>query len=62
MSKDEIFVKVTIRIHPGDKERAERFFPHAGYNKAFREIIHKQLDAIEEAFNRRAQTPKVGEI
>jgi hypothetical protein len=48
-------VLITIRIYAGDRERLQRFFPSIDYNRAIREIVHQQLNVLEEALNKKGK-------
>lgn len=43
-------VKVTIRLHKGDKERLDAYFPHLGYNAVIRVIVRKALKALDARY------------
>lgn len=59
MSRDEqILEKVTIRLHEGDKEILQDFYPKIGYNKAIRHIIHKHCKTLEEIAQRKANNER----
>lgn len=40
--------KVTIRLHDGDTEILEKFYPSVGYNAAIRKLVRKHCRALEE--------------
>jgi len=46
MSKRET-EKITIRAFKGDKEKLASMYPHIGYNKAMRHVIHSFIAGVE---------------
>ena len=40
--------KVTIRLFVGDKEELQKLFPHVGYNKPIRHLIHNFIRRVGE--------------
>ena len=45
MSKLE---KISIRIHPEDRETLQKFYPNMSYQKIMRHIIHRACRLLEE--------------
>ena len=43
---------VAVRLYHGDRERLQRLFPVAGYNKAIRELVRKYLARVDEISSR----------
>jgi len=50
--KSEDFVKVTIRLRRGDKERLAEYYPRKGYNGAIRELVALTLRKLDERTSR----------
>ena len=50
--KDHEFIKVTLRLHRGDTDIIQQFYPHAGYNKVIRQLVHKFARQLLERDNK----------
>lgn len=43
---------ITIRLSGGARDKLQRYYPTAGYNKAIRELVDRHLAKLDEATNR----------
>jgi hypothetical protein len=43
--------KVTIRLHEGDKDILEKYYPRSGYNPVIRQLVRRHIKQLEEKFN-----------
>lgn len=63
MSSSPKLKKYTLRLHDGDPEELERFFPNAGYNKVVRQMVRKLVNQLREKENQsRPAEPDASEI
>lgn len=47
--------KVTIRLHAGDKDKLNDYYPHVGYNVVIRELVRNFIRKIEEKTSRQSE-------
>lgn len=65
MSSDD-YEKITLRIHQGDRERIQSYYPDFGYQLVIRQLVRQHLEMLDqqagvdrrsEVENLRANTP-----
>lgn len=47
--------KVTVRLHQGDKEALDSWYPHSGHNKVIRHLVASHLKQLEAEANKMQQ-------
>lgn len=53
MPKDKSLQKVTIRLHQGDKDIIDEFYPSLGHNQVIRKIVRNFCKQLQEKMNER---------